>query len=88
MPEFESYIEVEVDEFLSACTDREREDLIDCLEEDGWVKRVATKGSKKPDLSSIPDLEWQEMIARLSGCRMQVTTEDEELLKKIANKYF
>lgn len=88
MPEFDTYVEVDVDEFLSACSDREREDLIDTLEEDGYVKRVVPKGSKPADLLSIPDLEWQEMIVRLSGCRMQVTTEDEEILKKIASKYF
>jgi len=88
MPEFDSYVEVDVDEFLSACSDREREDLIDALEEDGYVKRVVPKGSKPADLLSIPDLDWQDMIERLQGCRMQVSSEDEELLKKIAQKYF
>lgn len=43
MPEFETYVDVDIDDFLNACSNRERDDLIDALEEDGWVKRVARR---------------------------------------------
>ena len=43
MPEFETYVDVDVDDFLSALSTRETDELIDALVEDGWVVRVAPK---------------------------------------------
>ena len=40
MPEFETYVDVEVDEIWSMCSTREKEELIDMLVEDGWVIRT------------------------------------------------
>jgi hypothetical protein len=57
MPEFETYVEVEVDELWSACSNREKEELIDMLVEGGWVKRTSPKGTKPKDqLPSILEI--------------------------------
>ena len=43
MPDFTSEIEIYVDEFWQECSRSEKEELIDILEEGGWVKRTTPK---------------------------------------------
>lgn len=88
MPEFDSYVDVDVDEFWSACSTKEKEELIDVLEEDGWVKRTSPKGTKTEEsLPSILEIEWQEICNKLSDIRLRISTEDEETIKEILMKY-
>jgi hypothetical protein len=88
MPEFETYVDVDVDDFLSECSSREKEELIDALVEDGWVVRVSPKGVIPEErLPSIPELEWQEMCNKLSSIRHIISTEDEETIKQILKKF-
>ena len=88
MPEFETYVDVDVDDFLSALSTRETEELIDALVEDGWVVRVYPKGVIPEErLPSIPELEWQEMCNKLSSIRHIISTEDEETIKQILKKF-
>ena len=88
MPEFDSYVDVDVDEFWSAYSTREKEELIDVLEEDGWVKRTSPKGTKPEDrLPSILEIEWQDMCNKLSDIRQRISTDDEETIKNILKRY-
>lgn len=88
MPEFETYVDVDVDDFLSECSPREKEELIDALVEDGWVVRVAPKGVIPEErLPSIPEIEWQEMCNKLSNIRHMISLEDEETIKQILKKF-
>jgi hypothetical protein len=36
---------------------------------------------------SIMDLEWNETLTKLANARLRLTNEEEEIIKKIANKY-
>jgi len=38
MPEFETSIDVDIDEFLDECSDREKKEIIECLIEDEYLK--------------------------------------------------
>lgn len=88
MPEFDTYVDVDVEEFLSACSRQEKEELIDVLEESGWVKRISPRGTKSEEsLPSILEIEWQEMCNKLSDIRQRISTEDEETIKDILLKY-
>ena len=88
MPEFETYVDVDVDDFLSALSIRETDELIDALVEDGWVVRVAPKGVVPEDhLPSIPELEWKEMCNKLSIIRLQISSEDEQTIRQIISKF-
>ena len=88
MPEFETYVDVDVDEFWSMCSTREKESLIDSLVDDGWVIRTSPKGSNPEDqLPTISQLNWQEMINKLSEIRNQISSDDEETIKQIIKKY-
>ena len=88
MPEFETYVDVDVDEFWSMCSTREKESLIDSLVDDGWVIRTSPKGSNPEDrLPSISELNLQEMINKLSEIRNQISSDEEEMIKQIIKKY-
>ena len=88
MPEFETYVDVDVDEFWSLCSTREKQSLIDMLEEDGWVKRVSPKGTNPEDnLPSVTELDWQELVNKLSVVRLRISPEDEETIREVLNKY-
>lgn len=88
MPEFETYVDVEVDEFWSSCSTREKEELIDMLEDDGWVRRTSPRGTSPSErLPSLMDLEWQEMVNKLSELRLRMSSEDESTIRELINKY-
>jgi hypothetical protein len=88
MPEFETYVDVDVDDFWFACRTKEKEELIDLLVEGGWVKRTSPKGTKPEDrLPSILEIEWQDMCNKLSDIRLRISIEDEETIKEILMKY-
>ena len=88
MPEFDTYVDVEVDEFWSHCSTREKEELIDMLVDDGWVIRTSPKGSNREDrLPTISELDWQEMMNKLSEIKNQISSDEEEMIKQIIKKY-
>jgi hypothetical protein len=87
MAEFEAWVDVDVDDFLSNIDSREREELIDALVDDGYVKRVAPRGvTTESQLPSLPDILWMEKINKLEKSRLLLTQEEEELIDKICNR--
>lgn len=88
MPEFETYVDVDVDDFLSECSKKEKEELIDALVEDGLVVRVVPKGVIHQDrLPSLPELEWQELTNKLSQIRLMISAEDEQTIRNVLSKF-
>ena len=88
MPEFETYVDVDVDDFWYECSTREKEEFIDMLETGGWVKRITPKGTDPSERQpSMLDIEWQEMSNKLSELRLNMSREDEDLIKEILKKY-
>ena len=86
MPEF--YVEdIDIDpsEFVSACSKREIDELIDALAEDGYIVKPIKSVSARD--KNILDEEWDEVMGKLGGNgRLQLTNEEEEIIKKIANR--
>ncbi len=82
MPQFESRVDVDPDEFVSECSIRERKQLIEIL--------IKTKSISKSDYDVInPSLEdkiWFKICQKLYGGRLQLSNQDEETITKIANK--
>ena len=85
MPEFESYVDVDVDEFLSACSPREIEKLIEYLIEDGYIDSKARPNKNEP--KSLLEEEWDEITDNLREKRLNISNEDEETIRKISKKY-
>jgi type III secretory pathway lipoprotein EscJ len=85
MPEFESYIDVDVDEMLDACSRREKDELIDLLVEEGLVRRLVGKnGSSK---LSVMESEFFEKIDMLKDKYYSLSKEDEETMNNLFKKY-
>ena len=77
MPYFETNpdeIEVDVDDFLSACSDSEIKELVQALKDDGHL-----------DEGEL-DNDFDIAIRKLAGNSWRLTKEDEETILKIASK--
>jgi replication initiation and membrane attachment protein DnaB len=77
MPYFETTpdeIEVDVDDFLSACSDSEIKELVQALKDDGHLD----EGDDSNDFDIA--------LRKLAGNSWRLTKEDEETILKIANK--
>jgi len=76
MPYFETNpdeIEVDVDDFLSACSDSEIKELVQALKDDGH-------------LDEGDDNDFDIAVRKLLGNAWKLSKEDEETILKIANK--
>lgn len=85
MPEFDTYVDVDVDEFVSACSKREIKELIDSLIEDGHLNASAIPGNDK----NIGVFESQ-FIEKLDGLKekyYRLSQEDEKTLEDLFKKY-
>jgi len=82
MPRFNSDVDIDVDEFLNSCSKRELNEAIDYLVETGHVYRKDAASSK-----NILEQEWSEITRSISNCRLRISQEDEDALRKIAKKY-
>lgn len=81
----EMYVDIDVEEFVDNCRSREIEELVDYLRTEGHLEdhKNATTESM-----SVLDLEWAEVIDKISGrARLRLTNEEEEIIKKIANRF-
>ena len=74
-------VDIDVDDFLESCSRREKEDLVKRLKELNLWEETASENL------SIMDLEWTETLTKLANARLRLTNEEEEIIKKIANKY-
>jgi hypothetical protein len=75
-------MDIEVDEFVDACSSREIEELIKYLQSEGHLV-----GSAPTDDMNALDHEWAQVINKISGrARLVLTNEEEETIRKIANR--
>lgn len=84
MPYFSTEIDIDVDEFLSECTTSEKKELIEALQEDGWL--VKEKVTQEHNISLL-DEEWLTVTNKLNTLRLRLSPEEEELIKEIVNRY-
>jgi thioredoxin-like negative regulator of GroEL len=75
-------VDIDVDEFLSACSDSERKELIDALVEDGYIKRenVLTQGKH----AAVN--EFDNACNHMIGNSWRLSKEDEEIITNISKK--
>ena len=84
MPYFETELEVDVDDFLSSCTKSEIKELIEALQEDGWLVKESVAQTDKMNLL---DEEWLNITNKLNTLRLRSSTEEEKTIKDIVNRY-
>ena len=77
-------LDIEVGEFLDSCSRREIDELLDYLVEDGYLDK---KSLTKPKQKSVLEEEWDETINKLSENRLQLTKEEEEIIRSIVKRF-
>jgi hypothetical protein len=80
MPDFETWVDIDVDDFYHECSDREKKELAEMLIED----KFASPFNGLSDTIGEADLD--QAIAKITQFRLSLTTEEEELIKKIGNR--
>ena len=78
MPDFETWVDIDVDNFYFECNDRERKELAEMLIEDNYASPF--------NGTSIEDNDLSQAVVKILQFRMQLTVEEEELIKKIGNR--
>ena len=85
MPTFyeEADFDISVDDFLEECSSFELEEIIDYLEEMGYLKNHKRAEGGGP--IGILEEGFQEKIQKISESRHRLTLEEEEIIKKISD---
>lgn len=78
-------IDIDADQFLSACSSRETEELIDALIEDGYLKKNCRPSYD--EYYSVPESFYQQALDKLNGKWNMLTQEEEELIIKISSRF-
>lgn len=86
MPDFSAQIEIEPWEYVSECSKRDIEELIDVLINDGHLDTF--NGKVKPSNSNtLMDDEWNEALEKLRNSRHLLSIEEENRITDIAKKF-
>lgn len=90
MPYFQTdaEIEVDVDDFISSCSQSEIAGLIDCLIDEGYLPqsfRASTNPKINPN-GTLASNEFDESVSKLFGNFWRLSNEDAEIINKIADK--
>lgn len=86
MPDFSAEIDIEPWEYVSECSRREIDDLIETLIEDGHLDRYNGKVLPKKGGNSIMELEWDELLTKIKMSKHLLSNEDESRIIDIGNK--
>jgi hypothetical protein len=78
-------VDIDIDKFLSACSSRETEELIDALIEDGYLIKNCRANSTLYD--SVSESFFEEALRKLHGKWNMLTQEEEEIILKIASRF-
>ena len=88
MPDFSTEIDIYVDEFWNECSRSEKNELIDLLVEEGHVIRVPNSNlDDEKEKLSLMEIEWNDMIDKLSDLRQRISIEEEQTIKALVEKY-
>jgi hypothetical protein len=79
-------VDIDVDEFVNACSQREIKELINILKDDDHLHDPESNSLDLID-GSLEDSEWNDVLKKLAGIRLQMSVEDIAQISKIARKY-
>jgi len=77
-------IDINPGEFIDSCNSTEIEELIDMLVKKGHIEKNSDIALRDKNLF---DKEWDKVIGKIHGLgRLRLTNEEEETIRKIANR--
>jgi hypothetical protein len=72
-------IDIDIEDVLYGMSDREKQELVDDLYEDGYI-------AKKDDDAKSTDDVWNEEVHKLFNSKWRLSKEDEETILNITKK--
>jgi hypothetical protein len=78
-------VDVDVDDFMYQCNNREIKEVIEYLIEEGHIEPQQVVGSNTS--LSLLEYEFNEMLQKIQENRLRLTPEEDALLKKIADRF-
>jgi predicted nucleic acid-binding protein len=84
--EVDAEFDIDVEDFIDECSDREIEKLIKYLIEEGKLPKTLTKYAQSQNLS-VNDVLWYETISKIQSNRLAMTDEEIEIIEKIAKRF-
>ena len=86
MPDFSTEIDIEPWEYISACSKREVQELIESLVEEGHLDSF--NGQVKPvsKHNTLMEDEWWAALVKLRDSRHLLSSEDEDRITDIAKR--
>jgi hypothetical protein len=78
-------VDVDVDDFMYQCNNREIKEVIEYLIEEGHIEPQQVVGSNTS--LSLLEYEFNEMLQKIQENRLRLTPEEDVLLKKIADRF-
>ena len=77
-------VDIEIDEFVDSCSERDLQMLIRYLQEEGYLDKSNIRDESK--MTSI-EIEFRDKMSLLSDKFYQMTIEEAELIENLYNKY-
>jgi len=77
-------VDIEIDEFVDSCSERELQMLVRYLQEVGYLDKSNIRDESKMTSNEI---EFRDKMSLLSDKFYQMTIEDVEILEKLYEKY-
>lgn len=79
-------VDIDIDDILYDMSSDELQNLVDDLYDDGYVPKQLSGGVSE-EQKNVLDMEWDELVKKMSKLRLQISIADEETLRNILNKY-
>jgi hypothetical protein len=77
-------VDIELGDFYFECSDKDKEKLLEWLEEDEFTPQPTSLDFPIPQ--NHFDEEWESIISKLAMSKIQLTLEEEEIIKEIYKK--
>ncbi len=81
---FDSEIEIGVEEFVNSCNKRELKELIEVLKNNG---RLNDLDDDIEGIKSLDEMEWDNIVEKLRSRRFQLSNEEKEIISNIVKNY-
>ena len=90
MPTFyqdvEAEVDIDVEEFVDQCSDREIQKLILYLVEEGKLPETLTTYTQSQNLS-LNEVLWYQTIEKIKSNRLTLTDEEIDTIEKISKRF-
>ena len=79
-------VDLDLDDIFIAMGERDREDMAKWLFDEGYLEKYIEKERAKNLTSPVNGWAWEDTCDKLANNQLRLTNEEEEIIKKIADR--